>query len=433
MGFQQGLSGLNAASKNLDVIGNNIANSNTVGFKSSQAQFADVFANSLIGAGGSQVGIGVSVGAVMQQFNQGNLTVTNNPLDVAINGNGFFRMADNNGSLSYTRNGQFHLDKNGYIVNDNGLNLTGYPYDPVSKAILSSTPTKLQLSSAELQPNPTTLATMGLNLDATSPVINRTVTAFNPLNAATYTSATAYTAYDSYGMAHQVSVYFTRTNPPSPATWEVQQTLDGKYWNGTTYLDPTVTPPTLGAPAVSIGNLVFKNDGTLDQAASTTNGILAAPPYTPGNGAANMAINLDFTQSTQFGSPFGVNALSQNGYAAGTLSGFNISDKGVVIGAYTNGQTNTLGQIALANFTNPQGLQPMGNNQWAETGNSGQPMVGTPGNSNLGVVQAAAVESSNVDLTAELVNLITAQRVYQANAQTIQAQSTVLNTIVNIR
>lgn len=433
MGFQQGLSGLNAASKNLDVIGNNVANANTVGFKQSVAQFADVFATSLTGSGGLQIGIGTSVGAVTQQFSQGNLTVTNNPLDVAINGKGFFRMADGGGALSYTRNGQFQLDKDGYIVNASGLHLTGYPYDPATKAILTSTPVNMQLSSADLQPNPTTLANLGMNLDATSPVIDRTVTAFNPLNAATYTSSTAYTAYDSYGMAHPANIYFTRINPASPATWEVHMTLDGKYWDGATYQDPTVTPPTLGAPAVSVGNLVFKNDGTLDQAASTSNGILTFPPYNPGNGSANMAINMDFTKGTQFGSPFGVNSLSQNGYAAGRLTGFNISDKGVVVGRYTNGQTNTLGQIALANFTNPQGLQPMGNNQWAETGNSGQPLVGTPGSSNLGVMQAAAVEDSNVDLTAELVNLITAQRVYQANAQAIQAQSTVLNTIVNIR
>lgn len=408
MGFQQGLTGLNAASKNLDVIGNNVANAGTVGFKASQAQFADVFANSLTGAGGVQIGIGTKIADVAQQFTQGNITVSNNPLDLAINGKGFFRM-DQNGVVSYSRNGQFHLDKDGYIINSTGLRLTGYGVDN-NGVILQTAPTDLQVSAADLTPRASTKAGIGVNLDsrlsppATSP--------FNPTDPTTYNNSTSLTVYDSLGNPQIVSTYFVKSATAN--TWNVYGTVT----------DPTGTTTALNGGA-SLGTLTFSTTGTYT--ASTVTAI--SIPVTTG-AASPLVITPDFSTSTQFGSPFGVNTLTQDGYSSGNLSGFSIGANGIVQGRYSNGQSRNLGQVVLANFVNPQGLQPLGDNQWAETSSSGAPLVGAPNTASLGVLQSSAVEDSNVDLTAELVNMITAQRVYQANAQTIKAQDTILQTLV---
>lgn len=408
MGFQQGLTGLNAASKNLDVIGNNVANAGTVGFKASQAQFADVFANSLTGAGGVQIGIGTKIADVAQQFTQGNITVSNNPLDLAINGKGFFRM-DQNGVVSYSRNGQFHLDKDGYIINSTGLRLTGYGVDN-NGVILQTAPTDLQVSAADLTPRASTKAGIGVNLDsrlsppATSP--------FNPTDPTTYNNSTSLTVYDSLGNPQIVSTYFVKSATAN--TWNVYGTVTA----------PTGTTTALNGGA-SLGTLTFSTTGTYT--ASTVAAI--SIPVTTG-AASPLVITPDFSTSTQFGSPFGVNTLTQDGYSSGNLSGFSIGANGIVQGRYSNGQSRNLGQVVLANFVNPQGLQPLGDNQWAETSSSGAPLVGAPNTASLGVLQSSAVEDSNVDLTAELVNMITAQRVYQANAQTIKAQDTILQTLV---
>jgi flagellar hook protein FlgE len=414
MGFQQGLSGLNAAAKNLDVIGNNIANTSTVGFKVSDVQFGDVFAAALTGAGGVQVGIGAQVGGVMQQFNQGNISITNNPLDMAINGNGFFRMNNPAGGVTYSRNGQFHLDNQGYIVNSQGLQLTGYTsIDPATGKAVPSAPQPIQLNLGGIAASPTTSATVGVNLDANSPIIT---VAFNPSNASTFTSSTALTTYDAIGGAHDVTLYFRKT---ALSTWEVYMDMS----------DATAVPQ-----QQLLTTLTFNPDGTLNTGGGPVSN---AVPYNPTNGSSPMTISFDFggasNPTTQFGSPFGVNYLRQDGYAAGQLTGFNVSSDGYVAARYTNGQTRNLGQVVLYSFNSPQGLQPIGNNQWAETANSGPPKIGTPGGNNLGVLQSGSVEDSNVDMTAELVKMITAQRVYQANAQTIKAQDTVLQTLVNLR
>jgi flagellar hook protein FlgE len=407
MGFQHGLSGLNAASRNLDVIGNNVANANTIGFKSSRAEFADLYASSLATSSGGSIGLGVNVASVTQQFAQGSITTTNNPLDVAINGGGFFRMS-NNGSLTYSRNGQFQIDKSGYVVNSNGGRLTGYPVD-LSGQVTTGAPTDLRISTSDLQPKPTSELSMILNLDSrkTPPT-----GAFQATDASTYTSASSMTIYDSQGNAHALSLYFVKGTNPNE--WDVHATLDG-------------TAVGTGA----IGNLQFQADGTLDTAASSTPFSLA---LTLANGATFPSpLPLDFAGTTQFGTAFGVNAIKQDGYGAGKLTGISIDPSGTVLGRYSNGQTMTQGQVALATFGNNQGLAPIGGNQWVETTFSGQPMVGTPGSSNMGLLQSGALEESNVDLTQELVNMITAQRTYQANAQTIKTQDQVLQTLVNLR
>ncbi|MHB1085961.1 MAG: flagellar hook protein FlgE [Thiobacillus sp.] len=401
MSFQQGLSGLNAAAKNLDAIGNNVANANTVGFKQSQAQFADVYANSLTGAGGSQIGIGTKVAQVAQQFTQGNITATNNPLDMSINGGGFFRM-DTNGEISYQRNGQFQLDKNGFIVNPTGGTLTGYTAN-ASGVLSTGAPAPLSINTADLVPQVTTAANAVLNLDSGGAI---PALAFNMNDPATFNNSTAISVYDSLGNSHSVQTFYVKT---AAGAWDVHASMDG------------------GA-AFAAGALTFNSSGAL-----TGGSPITIPPQAVLTGAAPLGFTIDFTGTSQFGSAFSVNTLNQDGYTSGRLAGFNIGADGMIQGRYTNGQSATLGQVVLANFANPNGLQQLGNNQWAESATSGTPLVGSPSSGSLGVLQSSAVEDSNVDLTAELVNMITAQRVYQANAQTIKAQDAVLQTLVNLR
>lgn len=406
MGFEEGLSGLNAASHNLDVIGNNVANANTVGFKSSTAVFADVYAAAL--GSGSKVGLGTVLSTVAQQFTQGNITTTNNPLDIAINGAGFFRL-DHNGAIEYSRNGQFQLDKNGFIVNANGEKLTGYGVD-VSGNVLAGTPTLLQISTADIAPIQTSKAAIGLNLDSRAAVPATATFSIN--DPTSYNNATSLTTYDSLGNPHTLTTYYVKSSTANQ--WSIYVANDGTL-----------------VSASPVGTLKFKSSGTLDAAASGVPYSISVPLT---NGAATpLAYKLDFSNSTQFGSGFNVSSLTQDGAAAGKLLGVSIAADGTMQGRYSNGQTKAIGQVVLTNFSNPQGLQPLGNNTFGETAASGQPLVGGPGAGSLGVLQSGAVEESNVDLTAELVDMITAQRFYQANAQTIKTQDAVLNTLVNLR
>lgn len=406
MAFQQGLSGLNAASKNLEVIGNNVANANTVGFKQSQAQFADVFASSMNGSGASQVGIGTQVAAVAQQYTQGNISSSNNPLDMAINGAGFFRMSDN-GAVTYTRNGQFHLDKTGYIVNSSGLRLTGYGAD-ANGTISSGAPVDIKINTADKAPSTTAKAGLVLNLDSRS-VVRVPAVAFSATDPTTYDHTTSTGVYDSLGNPHTLQTFYVKTAPNS---WDVFATNDG-----------------VSIGAGSIGQLNFQGDGSLTAA---TTPLSVSVAVTSGANTP-FTVTVDYKSTTQFGSDFGVNAMTQDGYASGKLSGFSAGADGKITGRYTNGQTATLGQIVLSNFSNPNGLASLGNNQWAETATSGPALVGTAGSGGLGAMQSSATEDSNVDLTAELVNMITAQRLYQANAQTIKTQDQVMQTLVNLR
>jgi flagellar hook protein FlgE len=604
MGFQQGLSGLNSSSKSLDTIGNNIANSGTVGFKSGSAQFADVFAASLNGAGSAPVGIGTKVAAVVQQFSQGNITVTNNPLDTAINGGGFFQMDDGSGGTFYARNGQFQLDKNGFIVSPQGSQLKGIPavngviatgapaqalrlFDPTQS--LSGTPqaTGSSASSTGVQAN--------VNLDSRLGVPATAV--FSSTDPTSYNQSTATTIYDSLGNPHTYSMYFVKsaaannawsvyttvTNPagatpafsdlsapsgagaaaiaaatttaglataavtgaaaaaatlgansaavlanaavaasPAPvlaaatAAEVIGTAAEGAAAGGATpaaaaaavalvagvpasvvtaantaaaaggatvasvlaavqmasaasvstavaaaapgavqaavagapvavLIAAAAAAVAPGATATSVlmavsaaaqtmtGTLTFNTSGTLTSAPFAVSLTDAQLGYT---GAVDtpQAFPLDFSGSTQYGAAFAVNAMVQDGYSSGTLAGFNIGSDGIVLGRYTNGQTKPVGQVVLATFRNPQGLQPLGDNRWAQSSTSGDPIIGSPGSSGqYGALQASALEDSNVDLTAELVNMITQQRAYQANAQTIKTVDSILQTLVSLR
>ena len=405
MGFQQGLSGLNAAARNLDVIGNNVANTNTVGFKSSRAEFADAYALSLSGGGGGSAGIGVSVSDLSQQFSQGDVTTTNNSLDVAINGGGFYRLS-NNGSISFTRNGQFKLDQEGFIVNAQGMKLTGYPVS-ANGTINAGVPQELQLETADIAPSASTTGSVVVGLDAR---VAAATVPFDVTDGDSYAGATSLGVFDSLGREHALGLYFRKT---ADNAWEVHGTADSV---------------SLGAP---LGNLNFNVDGTLNAATSTIPINVAVPVGADAGGTQMVALSM--ADVTQFGSDFTVSELEQDGFAPGRLVGFSVGADGTILSRYTNGETEPRGKIALANFANPQGLQSQGGNQWAETADSGAPLIGAPGSGTLGILQSGALESSNVDLTAELVNMIMAQRVYQANAQTIKTHDQLLQTIVNLR
>lgn len=413
MAFESGLSGLNAASQSLDVIGNNVSNAGTVGFKQSRVLFSDVFASSLNGSGATAIGIGTQVAAIEQEFTQGAITVTNNPLDIAVNGKGFFRLSDN-GTISYTRNGQFHLDNAGYIVTSDNLKVTGYGVD-VNGNIVPTAPAPMQISNAQLPPTPTSSFRSSLNLDSSEAL---PVTAlFNASDPTSYNNSTSGSVIDSLGNSHVFTMYFVKT--ATAGQWDLHATVDGT----------AVANVDLGGGAGLPVNVNFNASGAL------TTAMPISPVALTIAGGATSPLNfaLDFSGTTQFGASFAVNSLVQDGFASGRLAGFNVGADGVMVGHYTNGQSRNLGQVVLASFSDPRGLRPTGNGRWDETADSGLPVVGAPGTGDLGAMQASATESSNVDLTAELVNMITAQRIYQANAQSIKTQDAVLQTLVNLK
>ncbi|MBV8046985.1 MAG: flagellar hook protein FlgE [Paludibacterium sp.] len=418
MGFQQGLSGLNAASKQLDVIGNNIANANTVGFKDSRAEFGDMYANSFYGVSATQAGIGVQTLDVAQQMTQGNITTTNNNLDIAINNNGFFIVktgastgGTQTGTYEYTRNGEFQVDNQGYIVN-NGDRLEGWP--AVNGVVTQGALGDLQLQTSLIAPNATTKIAMGVNLDSRDTV--PTTTPFSPTTPASYSWSNSTSVYDSLGNSHNLTLYYVKT---AANTWTTYPYVDGTA--------ASVTPN--GGAAGASAPLTFTTAGALNNTAAQPWSI----SFSPTTGAtAPETFSLNFSNSTQYGQNSGTNSLTNDGYAAGTVASISIDSTGVVQATYTNQQTKTIGQIALANFTNQQGLQPVGNNRWTQTFGSGPAQVNAPGSGTAGTLRDSALEASNVDLTTELVNLITAQRYYQANAQTIKAEDTIQQTLVNL-
>ncbi|CAB3778556.1 flagellar hook protein FlgE [Pararobbsia alpina] len=436
MGYSQALSGLSAASTELDVVGNNIANSSTYGFKEGSAEFADMYANTVATAVTAPVGTGVRTVGVAQEFGQGTFTTTGGEYDVAINGNGFFRL-EQNGTVEYSRNGQFHTDSNGFIINAEGANLTGYPAG-ANGVIATTNPQPLQVPDGNIPPQAsTTITATSLNLDSSE--ATPTVTPFDPTNSQSYNYSTQMTTYDSLGDAHTVNTYFVRnpqpTPPVTPAT--VSYTVYAQE-DGTMITPPAPPAATPAAAAGTVGTLTFSSTGTLtsftdpygvagaNPAAVTMSLTSATGSNTPTN------ITFDLTGATAFGGTGDSANLQPNGYAAGNFVGVAIAADGTVQGTYSNGQTLTLGQIVLASFNNDNGLAPVGNNAWVQTAASGQPSVGAPESGTLGALTSGQLENSNVDLTNSLVDLITAQRFYQANAQSIKTQQTVDQTLLQM-
>ncbi|MGX5220059.1 flagellar hook protein FlgE [Pseudomonas segetis] len=435
MAFNIGLSGLRAATSDLNVTGNNIANAGTAGFKQSRAEFADVYAASVLGSGKNAQGSGVLLSDVSQLFNQGNVNYTQNSLDLAINGNGFFRTS-NNGDISYTRAGYFGTDRAGNIVNNFGYKLQGYAVDAngnLQNGVLSD----LKVESASQAPKATSTITQPFNLNSTNEV--PTTTPFNPNDPTSFNSSTSVNIFDSQGNSHAFTQYFIKTGAN---TWQMNVLVDGRN-----PANPASTTP-------YSANLTFNAAGQLDTSALTstdftvaangtlnmTNWVPAAsdggtPPVWSGNGATASAtgVNFDFRGTTQYSSLFAVNSVDQNGYTTGELAGLEIDDTGVIFARYTNGQSKVQGQVVLANFANMQGLTPVGKTAWVQSFESGEPVIGTPNSGTLGALQSGALEDSNVELSDQLVNLIVAQRNYQANAKTIETESAVTQTIINLR
>jgi flagellar hook protein FlgE len=396
------LTGLNAANEDLSVTSNNLANVATVGFKGSRTEFADLFASTQQGA--IATGNGVDVSEVAQQFAQGNIETTGNTLDMAVSGNGFF-IVSNNGALNYTRDGEFQLNSSGQVVTASGQKLQGYP--PLANGTFNTGGlADITLTTNESQPNATTTAQVTANLpaDATPPAD----TPFSATDPNSYNNTTSLTVYDSLGAAHTASLYFINT---APNAWEAQLTVDGTA---------------VGAPQP----LTYSQTGQL---LTPANGQVTFPAYTPATGALPLNMTFNFSNTTQYGGNFGVTAVQQNGYTTGQLTGINISQTGVVQAQFTNGNSVNLGQVALANFANAQGLQQLGNASWSATNASGAAVNGVAGNSGFGNIQSGSLEESNVDTTAALVDMITAQRDFQANAQMIQTEDQVTQSIINIR
>ncbi len=406
MSFQTGLSGLTAASRNLDVIGNNIANAQTVGAKVSRAEFSEVVAASTIALTGRNEGIGVETTTVSQQFTQGTVELTGNNLDLAINGGGFFRVTMPDGTAAYSRNGQFKLDTQGNIVTNQGANLMGYP------TTVAGTRTSVALQPLQLPTSTPIPAKITSAIDAEFNVDSRAVVWNAPTPPVALTTyGTSLTTYDSQGAPIAASIFMRKT---ANDTWEV-------------YTDPTSNAT---ATASLAATLTFGTNGALLSSvpANPTIGVTSPNPtigtFTP---------TLNMGKSTQFATAFTVTKLTQDGYAPGDFLALRINEDGIVTANYSNGQSQAAGQVALADFRNVQGLRPTAGNNWVETSASGQPILGSPTEGKFGAIRAGAVEQSNIDLTTELVNMMTAQRTYQANAQTIKVQDQVLSTLTNLR
>lgn len=397
MGFGQGLSGLNAASQSLDVIGNNIANSGTVGFKAADASFADVFAS-------SRVGLGTQVASVNQRFTIGTVEDTGNQFDMAIDGEkGFFRVLDSNGAVLYTRNGQFHANKENEIVNAQGHRLTGY-------AVGEGNPTPIKVPTGNIEPQATDRIELKTNLDANAEVISAT---FDPEDGDTFTHSQPVDVYDSLGNAHQLVQYFVKVaGGAASSNWEVHYTLDGVELAGSSH------------------DLEFNDAGLLTDGEAVTLSITGIGGTD--SPAEDLDIDLRYAGSTQFGGKFSP-SFTQNGFHTGEYASMSIDSDGTILARYTNGETKPMGTVVLADFKNLQGLDPVGGNAWAETSASGQPVLGEPGTNGLAMLKGKSVENSNVDMSEELVNMIIAQRTYQANAQTIKTQDQIMQTLITLR
>jgi flagellar hook protein FlgE len=402
--FSIALSGLTASASNLDITANDIANANTVGFKGSRAQFADVYASGAVNLNTSVTGEGVRLASSAQQFTQGNISTSSSNLDLAISGDGFYTLKSANGVV-YSRNGQFAEDSKGNVVSSTGKALQVYP-PLVNGGFNTGALTNLNLQTAQSAPQATTTGTAILNLPAGSPV--PTVAPFNPNNSLTYNQSTSTTVYDSLGESYPATMFFSQTAVPN--VWSVNLTVNGTA---------------VGAAQ----NLTFSNTGAQTVPAG---GGLTFAPFAPPDGAQVMSMNFNFGQTTNYGGSFGVTSITQNGFATGQLSTVAIDTSGIVSAVYTNGRSTQLGQLAMANFPNPQGLKQLGDTDWSETFTSGNVVQGTANSAGFGSIQSGALESSNVDLTTELVNMITAQRSFDANAQVITAANAESQTVIQV-
>lgn len=432
MSFDIGLTGLDAASKNLEVISNNIANANTSGFKRSRAEFADIYASSALGSASNQTGAGVQVTTIRQQHTQGDITYTDNSLDLAISGGGLFRLQDSNGGMVYSRAGMFGLDNEGYLSNATEQRLTGYQVDDSGNVL--PTLGSLKIDTADLQPKASERVEIGMNLDQTSEVPSAAFDADNPKS---YNFTTGASVFDSQGSTHVVNYYF-RKNADNDWSMYMQSADTGNILQDDAGNDQEfkINFATDG----KIQTLTNANGPTTYLERDTDGALTVREPIKTTLSAADLGssvdpidLELDIGQMTQFDSASGVNKVQADGFSSGRMVSLDIDKSGTVFGRYSNGQSKAMGQVALANFSNTEGLRPVGDTSWAESYASGAPAIGAPGSASLGFIQSSALESSNVDITEELVDMIGAQRSFQANAQIISVTDQMTQTVINMR
>lgn len=434
MSFNTGLSGIRAASSDLNITGNNIANAGTVGFKGSRAEFGDVYAASILGTGRNAVGSGVLLNNVAQQFTQGNINYTENSLDLAINGNGFFVTSDE-GALGYTRAGYFGTDREGFLTNNSGARLQGFGVNAASGQINQGVQTDLRVDTRSADPRATTSVDSTINLNSTNvrptpwaaafenppagvTPLDAGRATFDPTDSSTYNSSTSVNVFDSLGNPHTLTKYFVKTGGNS---WDLYTRIDGEAVTD----DPIVLNFDVNGRLTTEQPLNGNPDPT-GARVSAINGWTPKDSTGQPNGADDpVSFDINLNGTTQFASSFAVTAVEQDGFTTGELAGLSIDEEGLLVARYTNGQTRTQGQVVLANFANQQGLTPLGDTAWAQSSASGEPVVGAPQSGTLGAIQSGALEQSNVDLSEQLINLIIAQRNYQANAKTIQTEDAV--------
>ncbi|MCP4389259.1 MAG: flagellar hook protein FlgE [Gammaproteobacteria bacterium] len=440
MSFNTALSGLQAATVDLSVTSNNIANVATTGFKGSRAEFGDIFEISPFGNTPTSVGSGVKVASVSQQFDQGNLKFTDAALDMAISGQGFF--VTNNSltgtDISYTRAGQFRVDNSGYITNSTGEFLQAFPVDlngNVTSTSLNTT-VPIQLPASTGAPQASTEVEVGVNLNSATTAIDPAL--FDPTASNTYSHSTSTTIYDSLGASHVLSYYFVHDLPGSATN----AANDPNQWAAFTYMDGAEVDVAGGtainhfnggvAVAQNAALMNFNPDGSLN---TTTPVLIQNAAVALTNGASPLTITHDFANNntTQYATGFSVSTLSSDGYSTGRLTGLDISETGLMRATFSNGIATPLGQIAMADFPNAQGLRSLGDTSWRETIDSGAVITGSAGTGRFGLIQSGALETSNVDLTQQLVNLITAQRNFQANARSIETSNAITDTVIQIR
>ncbi|WP_445765770.1 flagellar hook protein FlgE [Rheinheimera sp.] len=441
MSFQIALSGLAAAQKDLDVTANNIANVNTTGFKESRAEFADVYATSIFASGRTKVGDGASTSIVAQQFSQGSLQFTNNSLDLAITGEGFFTTTPDRFSqdMTYTRSGAFKLNKDNFIVDNKGNFLQGFAVDPVTgenQSVSLSTTQPIAIPTSAGAPRATNNVFLSMNLDSRV-VAPSAAVPFSPTDRATYNNSTSVNVYDSLGEPHTVTTYFRKldTTPPANSEWETFV-----VWG-----DRTATPPAAGSYFQG-SNIEFDSNGNFVPTVPTpTITLPLAELNEPANGylsngaqfLTDVVVNFrdasGVKMPTQYAATFDVTNLSQDGSTVGNLTGVDIDSFGRVLASYSNGDSAYLAQVAMVRFANVQGLKQVGNTSWKQSITSGEPIAGQANTGTFGAVNSSALEQSNVNLTTELVDLISAQRNFQANSRALEVNSTLQQTVLQIR
>ncbi|MCK8046314.1 flagellar basal body protein FlgE [Shewanella sp. 1CM18E] len=401
MSFNIALSGLQATTQDLNTISNNIANSSTVGFRGGRSEFSAIY-------NGGQAG-GVNVMSTSQNFSSsGSLTYTGRQLDMGIQGEGFFVLSAQDGTTTYARAGMFNQDANGFVTDPAGNRLQGYSVSAAGN-LQTGNVTDLQVQAGALPAKATSDIGLVSNLDARVEVIDPAVTPFDADDASTYHSSSTVTAYDSLGKEHALTQYYVKT--------------DDNKWSVHYMMGDTDVTPTGGH------QLEFNSDGMLVAGADLALNI--SDPNIVG-GASDLNLSLSYDKSTQYASDYNNSSLSQNGYTSGELNGIRLDESGMLYGTYTNGQEQLQGQVVLADFNNPNGLTPISNNAWTATNAAGQPIIGTPSTGTLGAIAGGYLEGSNVDTTAEMVNLMTAQRNYQSNAKVLDANSTMQQALLNV-